>query len=117
MQSLVNLLYGVAAGVGLAILGVPYALVWAALGAVLRFIPYLGPVLAPAPDPGQPRRPGRLGRTAGRDGMFLVLELFPTCAGNGALRRRRGVSQVALLSRWRSGPGCGDRSACSWARR
>src|SRR6187431_1710072 len=45
MQSLVNLVYGVAAGIGLYVLGVPYPLVWAALGAVLRFIPYVGPVL------------------------------------------------------------------------
>jgi predicted PurR-regulated permease PerM len=39
MQSLVNLLYGVAAGAGLYVLDVPYPLVWAALAAVLRFIP------------------------------------------------------------------------------
>ena len=45
MQSLVNLIYGIAAGVGLYFLGVPYPLVWAALGAALRFIPYVGPVL------------------------------------------------------------------------
>jgi hypothetical protein len=45
MQSLVNLLYGIAAGAGLYFLGVPYPLVWAALAAVLRFIPYAGPVL------------------------------------------------------------------------
>ena len=45
MQSLVNLFYGVAAGVGLYFLGVPYPLVWAVLGAVLRYIPYLGPIL------------------------------------------------------------------------
>ena len=42
MQSLVNLVYGIAAGLGLYFLGVPYAFVWAALGAALRFIPYLG---------------------------------------------------------------------------
>ena len=45
MQSLVNLLYGIAAGAGLYFLGVPYPLVWAALAAALRFIPYVGPVL------------------------------------------------------------------------
>jgi predicted PurR-regulated permease PerM len=45
MQSLVNLLYGVATGVGLYFLDVPYPLVWAVLAAVLRFIPYVGPVL------------------------------------------------------------------------
>ena len=39
MQSLVNLIYGIVAGIGLYFLGVPYALVWAALGAALRFIP------------------------------------------------------------------------------
>src|SRR5207344_3208007 len=45
MQSLVNLVYGIAAGAGLYYLGVPYALVWAVLGAVLRFVPYVGPVV------------------------------------------------------------------------
>ena len=45
MQSLVNLLYGIAAGLGLYLLGVPYALLWASLGAVLRFVPYVGPLL------------------------------------------------------------------------
>jgi predicted PurR-regulated permease PerM len=41
MQSLVNLVYGIAAGLGLYALGVPYPLVWATLGAALRFIPHL----------------------------------------------------------------------------
>ena len=45
MQSLVNLVYGIVAGLGLYLLGVPYPLVWAALGAALRFIPYVGPVI------------------------------------------------------------------------
>jgi predicted PurR-regulated permease PerM len=39
MQSLVNLVYGVAAGVGLYLLGVPYPVLWDSLGAALRFIP------------------------------------------------------------------------------
>jgi predicted PurR-regulated permease PerM len=45
MQSLVNLVYGIAAGAGLYLLDVPYPLVWATLASVLRFIPYVGPVL------------------------------------------------------------------------
>lgn len=45
MQSLVNLIYGVMVAVGLYFIGVPYYLLWACLGAVLRFIPYVGPVL------------------------------------------------------------------------
>ena len=45
MQSLVSLLYGIAVFVGLYFLHVPYPLVWATLGAALRFVPYVGPVL------------------------------------------------------------------------
>jgi predicted PurR-regulated permease PerM len=46
MQTLVNAIYGVVAGSGLWLLGVPYPVVWAALGAVLRFVPYVGPAAA-----------------------------------------------------------------------
>ena len=45
MQSLVNLVYGIAVMLGLYALGVPYPLVWATLGAALRFIPYIGPAI------------------------------------------------------------------------
>ncbi len=45
MQTLVSCVYGIVAGVGLYLLGVPYPLVWGVLGAVLRYIPYVGPVL------------------------------------------------------------------------
>jgi predicted PurR-regulated permease PerM len=46
MQLVVNLLYGVPVGVGLFLIGVPNALLWGMLATVLRFIPYLGPILA-----------------------------------------------------------------------
>lgn len=46
MQTLVNAIYGVASGTGLWLLGVPYPIVWASLGAVLRFVPYVGPAAA-----------------------------------------------------------------------
>ena len=45
MQSLASVIYGVVAGLGLYALRVPYPLVWGALGAALRYIPYVGPVL------------------------------------------------------------------------
>jgi predicted PurR-regulated permease PerM len=99
MQSLVNLLYGVAAGIGLALLGVPYALVWAALGAVLRFIPYLGPVLgAGAPIlvslAALQGWAGPLAVVA----LFVVLELFTNLVLETVLYAgAAGVSQVALL--------------------
>jgi predicted PurR-regulated permease PerM len=46
MQSLINGSFGVAVGLGLFLVGLPYALLWGSLAAVLRFIPYLGPIVA-----------------------------------------------------------------------
>ena len=99
MQSLVSLLYGIAVFVGLYFLHVPYPLVWATLGAALRFIPYLGPVLAA----GAPI----LVSLAALDGwtgplivvaMFGVLELFTNLVLETALYAGAiGVSQVVLL--------------------
>jgi predicted PurR-regulated permease PerM len=99
MQSLVNVAYGLVAWVGLYLLGVPYPFVWAALGAALRFIPYLGPVLgAGAPI---------LVSLAALDGwagplwvigLFLLLELFTNLVLETVLYAgAAGVSQVALL--------------------
>ncbi len=100
MQSLVNLVYGIVAGAGLYFLGVPYAFVWAALGAVLRFIPYVGPVLgAGAPI---------LVSLAADEGwagplwvmsLFVVLELFTNLVLETVLYAgAAGVSPVALLA-------------------
>src|SRR6188768_536989 len=84
MQSLVNLVYGIAAGLGLYFLGVPYPFVWAALGAALRFIPYIGPVIGA----------GALWVM----GLFIVLELFTNLVLETVLYAgAAGVSQVALL--------------------
>jgi predicted PurR-regulated permease PerM len=41
-QSLINTGFGVAIGTGLFLIGVPYALLFGVLGAVLRFVPYVG---------------------------------------------------------------------------
>jgi len=99
MQSLVNVIYGVAAGIGLYWIGVPYPLVWAALGAALRFIPYLGPVLGA----GAPILVS-LAALTGWSGplavitLFVVLELFTNLVLETALYAgAAGVSQVALL--------------------
>jgi len=45
-QFLVNSGYGAVIGLGLFAIGVPYALLWGFLGAVLRYVPYLGSWLA-----------------------------------------------------------------------
>lgn len=48
LQFLVNASYGSLFGLGLYIIGVPHALLWGALGALLRFVPYIGTWIAVA---------------------------------------------------------------------
>src|SRR4029434_5826339 len=99
MQSIVSVLYGTAVFVGLYFLQVPYPLVWAALGAALRFIPYIGPVLAA----GAPILVS-LAALEGWTGplivfaLFVVLELFTNLVLETVLYAGAvGVSQVVLL--------------------
>ena len=91
MQSLVNLVYGVVAGLGLYFLGVPYPLVWGALGAALRFIPYVGPMLgAGAPIlVSLAALPGWVGPLC-VVGLFVVLELFTNLVLETVAVRGRG---------------------------
>ena len=42
MQTIINSSFGLAVGVGLYFIGLPYAIVWGFLATVLRFIPYVG---------------------------------------------------------------------------
>lgn len=48
MQLIVNVTYGVPIGIGLWLIGVPYPLLWGMMATILRFVPYIGPVLAAA---------------------------------------------------------------------
>jgi predicted PurR-regulated permease PerM len=99
MQSLVNGVYGIVAGLGLFLLDVPYALVWGALGAAFRFIPYVGPVVGA----GAPILVSLAALPGWTDplwvmGLFVVLELFTNLVLETALYAgAAGVSQVALL--------------------
>ncbi|MBL8814888.1 MAG: AI-2E family transporter [Planctomyces sp.] len=45
MTFLINAIYGVTISIGLALIGIPNAVLWGVLGTVLRFVPYLGPML------------------------------------------------------------------------
>jgi predicted PurR-regulated permease PerM len=114
MQSLVSVLYGIAVFVGLYFLHVPYPLVWATLGAALRFVPYVGPVLgAGAPT---------LVSLAALEGwtgpsmvlaLFVVLELFTNLVLESVLYAGQSACRRWCWScRSRSGPGCGGRSGC-----
>jgi len=99
VQCVVNVIYGIAAGVGLYFLGVPYPLVWAALGAALRFIPYIGPVIgAGAPIlVSLAALQGWVG-PLWVVGLFVALELFTNLVLETVLfAGAAGVSQVALL--------------------
>jgi predicted PurR-regulated permease PerM len=99
MQSLVSAIYGLVAGLGLYFLGVPYAMVWGALGAALRFVPYLGPLLGAA----APILVSLAALPGWSDplwviGLFTVLELFTNLVLETVLYAgAAGVSQVALL--------------------
>ena len=44
--TLVNSSFGLVIGVGLTLIGLPYAILWACLAAMLRFIPYVGTAVA-----------------------------------------------------------------------
>jgi predicted PurR-regulated permease PerM len=98
-QSAINAFYGVAVGVALSLIGLPYAILWGVLGALLRFIPYVGPSLAAL-------MPSVLALAA-FDGwlwplivvaLFAALELFTNAVLETLLYSdSAGVSQVALL--------------------
>ncbi|MGH6689784.1 MAG: AI-2E family transporter [Gammaproteobacteria bacterium] len=98
-QSLVNVGLGLAFGVGLYFIGIPYALLWGALLAVLRFVPYVGVWLGVLPP--------ILFSLATFEGwtkplwivaLFVVIELVVAVGVEPALySNRAGVSKVALL--------------------
>jgi predicted PurR-regulated permease PerM len=46
MQSIINGSFGCAVGLGLFLIGLPHAIVWGFLAAILRFIPYIGAAAA-----------------------------------------------------------------------
>jgi predicted PurR-regulated permease PerM len=46
MQTIINSTFGLAVGLALHLIGVPYAALWGFFAAVLRFIPYVGPFAA-----------------------------------------------------------------------
>lgn len=96
---LLNGLHGLAVGIGLTCIGVPNALLWGLLAAILRFIPYVGPwiaatfpvltALAVFPGWSQPLL---------TIGLFVTLELIsnnllePWIYGTGT-----GISPLAIL--------------------
>ncbi len=46
MQLVVNVTYGIPVAMGLWLIGIPNAILWGALAIILRFVPYIGPILS-----------------------------------------------------------------------
>jgi predicted PurR-regulated permease PerM len=99
MQLVVNVTYAIPIGIGLWVIGIPNALLWALLALVLRFVPYIGPVIAAifplalalAVDPGWTI----LVWTAA---LFIVLELLSNNVVEPWLYgSRTGLSPVAII--------------------
>jgi predicted PurR-regulated permease PerM/methanogenic corrinoid protein MtbC1 len=99
MQLVVNVTYGIPVAIGLYFIGVPNAMLWGVLAAVLRFIPYLGPWIAAAFPIGLSlaTSPGWMAPLL-TIGLFVVLELVsnnvmePLLYGNGI-----GITPIALI--------------------
>ncbi len=98
-QSLINVFYGLAVGAGLYAIGVPYAILWAALAAVLRFVPYVGPwIAALAPTLVSLAAFEGWTRPFLVVGLYAGLELFTNLVVEGFFYAgAAGVSQVGLL--------------------
>ena len=99
MQTTINSMFGVAVGIGLYFIGVPYALLWAFLAGALRFIPYVGPWLGAAMPVLMSLAvfPGWLPPLM-VIGLILVLELTTNMILEPLLYgQTAGVSEVALL--------------------
>jgi predicted PurR-regulated permease PerM len=99
MQTMVNVTYGAAIGIGLFFIGVPYAVLWGVLAFVLRFIPYVGlPIAAVGPIALSLAVFNGWQRPLVTIAIFFAVELLtymviePFLYGQTA-----GVSQVALL--------------------
>ena len=99
MQAAINSGFGVAIGIGLFLLGMPFALVWGVFAAVLRFIPYVGAWLAASVPivlslllfEGWTKPLAVLG-------LYAVSELVVAFVLEPLLyRRSAGVSEIALL--------------------
>ena len=119
MQSLVNLFYGVAAGIGLYVLGVPYPWVWAALGAHCVSSRTWVPSSAPARRSWSAWLRSRAGLVrCGSSGCSWCSSCSRTSSSKPrCMRGRRESPKWRCWCRSRSGRGCGVRSGCCWPRR
>ncbi len=110
-QFAVNFAVGSAIGIGLLLIGLPHVVLWAALAAVLRFVPYVGvwlsaalaAALAAAVDPGWSLMVMTIGLFAGVEliaGQLVEPQLFGHSTGLSPL----SVVIAAIFWSWIWGP-------------
>src|SRR5258707_5667238 len=110
-QFAVNLGFGVMVWIGLSLIGMPHPLLWAALAAVLRFVPYVGvwiaalcaTLLAAAVDPGWMLALATLGLFVGAElvaGQLVEPQLYGHTTGLSPL----SVVVAAIFWSWLWGP-------------
>lgn len=99
MQFLINSVYGVVLGIGLWLIGVPYALLWGVFAGILRYIPYLGAWLAAIfPIAFSLATTHEWGQPLMTIGLIIVLELLTNNVFEPLLYgSSMGISQVALI--------------------
>ena len=118
-QLTINASFGVIIGAGLWVIGIPSAILWGILAAVLRFVPYIGSAisavfplaLAAAVDPGWSMLAWTLALFLGV-GPIVSQVIEPLVYGQST-----GCLPSPSSSRQRSGRRCGDRSDSCWQRR
>ncbi len=99
MLFLINATFGISVGTGLYFIGVPNAILWGLLAAVLRFVPYIGPWIAAAmPIALSLAISTGWGMPLLTVGLFVVLELLSNNVMEPWLYgKNTGVSPVAVF--------------------
>jgi predicted PurR-regulated permease PerM len=97
-QFLVNSGYGISVGVGLGLIGLPYALLWGFLAGLARFIPYAGPVIGATPPLLMSLAVFSHWTALMVLGLFLIVELVTAFLVEPVVYGKEiGISEVALL--------------------
>ncbi len=111
MLFVVNSTYGIAVGIGLWLMGVPYAIMWGLAAGTIRYVPYIGPWIGALMPIGT-----SLVTSAGWTqplmvlGLFIVLELIsnnvmePILYGHSVGISEVGVILSAIIWAWLWGP-------------
>lgn len=99
MQLVINVTFGIVVAIGLAILGVPYAILWGLAAAVFRYIPFVGPwIAATLPIAVSLITSPGWSQVVGVVALFLVLELLSNNLMEPLLYGRSvGVSELGIL--------------------